>query len=297
MLYITGKTPTKLDDYVILFLGFALVAVPVARILGFVSIGFEYFEVLLGTVLPLLVVFGKWVYYLFKYYTKSTDTSPQLPDPVTALLFAMAIFHTLPIWEVSDAAENAVLGNAWLVLMTYFLVAAALGRYLWPVEFFRLVLGTLGLLGQNQTEGTDDTAEHMVVEPVLVSEVAAIESGVQETMPVIPATPVQVVHMPPQPPEMGQLIPRRHMDPTEQLIQGGMNGDIASLAQVLEELNRLSIDYVKSTLLQGGVYPVVVAKIEDAMMNGDVNKLKDVMTHTLFASKQKPVFLKLLSRQ
>lgn len=316
MLNMTRKTPSKLDDFFILLCGVALVAVPLARILGLFDVHFDYLEVVFGAVLPVTIALGKWVMFVRKYLSETTGARVPMPDPITALLVAMALFHFLPIWQVTRVAENAWASNLWLCIMTYFLAAAVLGRYLWPLEFLSLIFGIGEKVvssrrpAQGSVSGGAEDVDFPEVEsqPIVDPNIAMKNSFARpdaapafsqaKTMAEMQAVGDSNLSPLPQEqitqPSIKALMPAQpDISPTG-LLDRAAAGDSGALQSVIDALNKLDRGYLQQQLTMASVPSGVIQKIF-AALDGDSGKLIEVMRHPAFTQHQRPVFVNLIS--
>jgi hypothetical protein len=314
MLSFTRKTPSKWDDFFILMCGVALVAVPLARILGLFDVHFDYLEVSFGAVLPVTIAVGKWIIFVRKYLSETTGARVPLPDPITALLVAMALFHFLPIWQVTRVAENVWASNLWLSVMTYFLVAAVLGRYLWPLEFLSLIFGigerVVSTRGGRMSpmSGTADDVDfpevnesQPVIDPTITLQNNPAPLSNFERPPQDRVMEMSAVEERPLPesmitrPSVSALMPSAPaVDGPATMIDRAALGDSQALSSVVGLLGKLDRGYLQGQLTAASVPSGVIQKIF-AAIDGDSSKLLEVMTHPAFVQRQRPVFIELIS--
>jgi hypothetical protein len=288
------KTPSKFDDFLVLGLGLITLFLPLLRLTGILRLPFDYVQVVFGGLIPMGMV-GYAYIMAFLFWWRSGRTSPfKGPEPEYTLLLPLGLINILPVWQVSIVAENTGVSFVWFILMAYFLVAAILGTYNWPIEFVRLLAGVVsGALGvansvkpQKTAKPVDESYTQETVETEVVSQPipdhreAYLPRPAQNTFRPMTATP-------PSLPEETEW---------EERLDLAVNGDTDALASVATRLAKLSPVNLSNILTGVGMPQAVFDNKVMPGISGDPSKLLDVFKHPAF-SRQRPAFLKALETE
>lgn len=317
MLSLAKKTPTRIDDFLVLILGLVMVIVPTLKIFGWLPIPFEYLDVFFGMVVPVALGIYYWSQSVYTWL-KNREAGEQFnpPDTKVSLMMGLGLYHVMPIWRVSMVGENTMISAVWLAIMIFATTAVISGRYLWFLEFFSLIWGgseVVAIRATSLSKRTSPNDSEWQEEAFMEQQVLEVADNLDNTPPVAP--------VPPKPPGFGQtmqwvetresfqqipedLAPNLSgesgfgfesfslMSP-RQLLDKAALGDDDALEEVIARMLSLNRERLISLLKDGRVPDVVINKVI-AALDGEKQKLREVFGHQAF-ERQKPAFESVLN--